>query len=419
MKMKSIKVDGIDTYENWGLVISEMTLSPPEPKYYLVDLPGGNGSLDITNALNPDTVYENRVQEFVFTSELVFWDSTAFEKLKTKVSNALHGRVFDYELSWDPGYTYHGRFTVDEYGTDGILRQITLKVEADPYKSSGMMTECYEMTTGATVAPVSGRKPVCPTFEFSADTIVTFNGDRYVMPKGTYKINDLFFTQGANPITFVLAETQSNLTWKEAKRYTWDVLASRPLYEWYKGIQKFTVPKITLEGTETPITGTVTFTIHDADGNTESSSVDLGDMFIGRIGEDCDRLTVIENTAYLYKVVKLNEDGTYGLLELPQSYTFPFAQLFFNDSEVVSLTCSAEGNLAYETEGLNIVRTVREVGWDHYMEGGALAKTWEGIGAYTWGQLRKAVFETVEGVEAPVVSDPEYAVYIQYEWLDL
>ncbi len=88
------------------------------------------GIIDLTEALTGDVVYNNRHQEF----EFALINVENFEKVKTDLSNFLHGKAFDYSMTMDPGYTYHGRFTVSSYShsaySSGILGNIKISIDA-------------------------------------------------------------------------------------------------------------------------------------------------------------------------------------------------------------------------------------------------------------------------------------------------
>lgn len=414
---RALVVDGVNTFDDLELVMAERDMPPAPVKTYVIDIPGSHGEVDLTDAFLGDAAYGNR--EFSFAFELLN-ETLDIEDVRDRVVALLHGKEKDFALTFDEGYTYRGRFFVDSTKTNGPVQRFVVRVNAQPFKTKGMKTEFVGIHGGVVAYLSSGRKMVQPTFEFSADTVVVFEGRRYVVPAGTWKLEDVWFKEGVNAVTFVDANMQSAILWEELARYTWGEVAEKPLYEWYHGVQKYAVAGILLEGTETPTTGSVAFTIADAEGNTKTSSVDLGGRFLGKVGDVADTLTVVKDTAYLKKVVKDNGDGTYGLLELPESYTFRFAPLYFSDAEVASLTCSAAGALSYETEATGIVRTVQDTTWADYMEGGELAmSSWEAMGAYTWAKLRRTVFETTEEETRVVEEEPMESVYIQYEWSDL
>lgn len=403
----SMNVAGKNTYDDLGLIMTVGEMKPPAMKSYKVDVPGGNGSINLTKALNGDAVYENRSMKFLFT---LADEGDDFEVKKTQISNLLHGQEYEFTLSFDPQYTYRGWFSVDAYERKGNLKQITVSVDAEPYKSKGVKTDFFNVTDGIVAYLDSGRKMVKPVFECSGDTIIVFEGKRYVLPAGTYTINDLYFTQGVNEITFVKGGITSHVTHMEMMRYTHREIAAKSIYEWFRGIPKYYVSRIVLTGAEEPVTGVITLTATDAIGNTFSQTIDLGEFVFQAVGEFADTITIFDDVAYLRKMI--DTDGT--VLILPQSYTFDFPELFSNDAEIVSLTCDADVALTYETAEMNTTRVTTEAKHADFMEGGAREMTHGQMAKYQIATLMNFIVETNE----PYVTEAE-SVYVQYEWLDL
>lgn len=230
-------VNGTDITSAYNLVLLDgYTLEPPEPKTYTVDIPGGNGVIDLTEALTGDVSYENRNQEFTF--DVIYPED--FEKTKTKVMNFLHGRAYDYTMTMDPGYTYHGRFTVESFEhaayANGILGQIKIKIEANPYKTKGTQAYKLNATGGKLYRFESGRRKVHPTIECDQVCFFTLlpDGDEVTVPAGTYRLNDVLFEQGMNEcwintqkfydVTWQLLGEGDTLqkTWAELGETRWD-----------------------------------------------------------------------------------------------------------------------------------------------------------------------------------------------------
>ena len=206
-------VNGVDLSVTYQMVLLDgYTLEPPEPKTYTVDIPGGNGIIDLTEALTNDVVYDNRKQEF----EFALINVENFEWVKTELSNFLHGRKFDYTMTMDPGYTYHGRFSVKAYTheaySSGILGDIKISIDADPYKTKENIVYRLNATGGRLFRLESGRKPIHPI------------------------LNNVLFKDGWNEIyinSFKLwyvkwDEVGQNgahaMTWGQASKYRWDDL---------------------------------------------------------------------------------------------------------------------------------------------------------------------------------------------------
>lgn len=225
-------VNGVDLSIRFQMVLLDgYTLEPPEPKTYTVDIPGGNGVIDLTEVLTGDVAYKNRKQEFTFA----VIDVKNFEKVKTEVSNFLHGRAFDYTMTMDPGYTYHGRFTVDSYShaayANGLLGQFKVTVDANPYKLKEHRAYRLNATGGKLYRFESGRRPVHPTVECTQPTWFAWNGKEQFVPAGTYRLNDVVFTNGINELYvnsyklwFVRWADLKNkqLTWNDLLEKRWD-----------------------------------------------------------------------------------------------------------------------------------------------------------------------------------------------------
>lgn len=225
-------VNGVDLSVTYQMVLLDgYTLEPPEPKTYTVDIPGGNGVIDLTESLTGDVVYNNRHQEF----EFALINVENFEWVKTELSNFLHGKAFDYTMTMDPGYTYHGRFSVKAYTHDayssGILGDIKISIDANPYKIKEKMTYRLNATGGRLFQLQSGRRPVHPIIECSEPCWITWKDNETLIPAGTYKLNDILFTEGINDIylnSYKLwlvrwADLKNKkLTWNDLKTKRWN-----------------------------------------------------------------------------------------------------------------------------------------------------------------------------------------------------
>lgn len=195
-----IIVGGVDLTTEFGLILMDgYALSPPEPKTHTIEINGADGVLDLTEALTGDVQYSNRQQSFVMYSI----NDNQFEVTKRKVSNFLHGKAFDYVLTFDPGYTYHGRFSITEYSHaiyayPGIVGAISIDIDADPYKFKAKKVYKINAAGGVKIPFSSGRKPVRPTVEVARETLVSFDGMETLLQAGTWRLNNVVFHEGDN-----------------------------------------------------------------------------------------------------------------------------------------------------------------------------------------------------------------------------
>lgn len=225
-------VNGVDLSVTYQMVLLDgYTLEPPKPKTYTVDIPGGNGVIDLTEALTGDVAYSNRTQKFTFA--LINVEN--FEKVKTEISNFLHGKSFSYKMTMDPEYTYHGRFSISSYEhsaySNGILGSIVVTIDADPYKLKEHCVYRLNAVGGKMFNFKSGRKPVHPIIECSSPCWITWKDHETFIPIGTYRLNDVVFTEGFNELYinsyklwFVrwVDLKNKNLTWNDLKGKRWD-----------------------------------------------------------------------------------------------------------------------------------------------------------------------------------------------------
>lgn len=228
-------VNGVDLTQKFQMILADgYTLTPPSIKTYTVDIPGGHGKLDLTEALFGDVAYNNRKQEFIF----YLINVKDFEKAKTDISTMLHGKYFEYKMTMDPEYTYKGRFTIDSYShtafASGNLGEIKISIDADPFKYKKDRVFVISAIGGETYSFESGRKRVLPSIETDGLLKVIYNGKLFTLPKGTWKLNELVFKSGQNEVYFNSFDIH-NLTWGQLRDTTnWGQFKEKKLYEWYK-----------------------------------------------------------------------------------------------------------------------------------------------------------------------------------------
>lgn len=194
-----IVVGGVDLYERFGLVMTDdYTLGPPAPKSYEVDVPGGDGSIDVTEAVFGDAAYGDREMSFRF---LVERGRTRFWQALTDAMSYLHGRRYDFELSFDPGYTYNGRFKVDEAYSRMHHGVVAVSVRARPYKFARHVRERVAAAGGVTVDLVCGRRRQCPTITCNRVTQIKV-GDELTarLPVGVWTVPELWLGPGHNSV---------------------------------------------------------------------------------------------------------------------------------------------------------------------------------------------------------------------------
>lgn len=187
----------IHSFYDLNLVLSSVEISPAQPKTNYIDIPGGDGTLDFTEA-HGEIKYSDREITMLFS---VFpQDDLTFEERKTVVSNALNGKKFKITLDKDAEYYYEGRVTVDDFRQDKNLKQFTITATVHPYKwRQNKTVEVVALTTQSrSVVLKNGRKSVVPTIKVSSHLFLTVDGKLYDLYPGEYKILDVYLTEGDN-----------------------------------------------------------------------------------------------------------------------------------------------------------------------------------------------------------------------------
>lgn len=121
-----------NTWDDWHLLPSTRPLfNPPPTKTKQVDIPGANGSIDLTESLTGYPVYENRTgsTEFYVANGYQDWNV-----LYSEIMGYLHGKEMKAYLEDDPYFYYVGRFEVNQWKSDKYWSIITIDYDVYPYK---------------------------------------------------------------------------------------------------------------------------------------------------------------------------------------------------------------------------------------------------------------------------------------------
>ena len=209
-----------NTWDDWHLIpTTRPVFNPPTVKASTIDLPGGDGVLDLTEFIAGRPLYNNRTGSFEF---IVDNDFMRWEELYSEILNYLHGRSLKAVLEDDPGYYYQGRFTVNQWNSDKLYSKITIDYDVFPYKKetgaaldqwlgdpvnfkTGIIRVYKNIQVDGTkvVRVVGSTMPTNITITASATGMtVTFQGVTYELPKGSFMDQDIVIVDGINELTF-------------------------------------------------------------------------------------------------------------------------------------------------------------------------------------------------------------------------
>jgi hypothetical protein len=195
--------DDIHSFYDLNLILAPFMMPPALPKTSYIDIPGGDGSLDLTEA-HGEVKYYDRDCKFTFTmNPSDDLSETAFEEKKTEVSNLLNGKRCKITLDKDSEFYYIGRCIVEEYLSDKRIRQIVVSARVSPYKYRQAETVVtFDITdTETEYIIINSRKPVSPSITCTDDdTTISFGSKTVTVSAGTYEFLDLRLTHGVNKV---------------------------------------------------------------------------------------------------------------------------------------------------------------------------------------------------------------------------
>lgn len=110
----------------------------PAPKTRLVDIPGADGLLDLTESAGGIVRYGNRPMSLLFSVRV---DDDRRSALQDELVNDLHGKQVAIVFDDDPDWIYEGRATVAFEDIEDWRMKVRVSVDAKPYKFARDMTE--------------------------------------------------------------------------------------------------------------------------------------------------------------------------------------------------------------------------------------------------------------------------------------
>lgn len=217
--------DGMKSYEDFHLIPRRrLYIGPPEVKTNMIDIPGGDGYLDTSEAPDGRAHYGARTASWEFEVEREY--RRLYPSLYSKLMNYLHNRNMRIILDDDPHYFYIGRASVNQFLSEEMAATVVIDITAQPFKyETTLSTEDWlwdpfnfetdyvrgygrmRVDGEKTVEIPGARKPVTPTFIVEPDAgydsmTLEFDGTSYSLDPGEFKVSGIFLQSGINTMTF-------------------------------------------------------------------------------------------------------------------------------------------------------------------------------------------------------------------------
>lgn len=142
---------GIHSHTDLNLIQQKVVVDPAAPKLNLIEIPGADGAVDLTEQPAGRVTYKTRKITWTFA----LYPGEDWDAKHRQVNNALNGRACNITLDTDPEYYYQGRLTVKKHNVSGLLRQITVEATCQPYKLRQGETRAFIPFCGKNLLDVS------------------------------------------------------------------------------------------------------------------------------------------------------------------------------------------------------------------------------------------------------------------------
>ena len=197
-------INGEHTLRDWKAAITNADIiSIPEPNLTVLEIPGRNGRLDISEALTGDVTYGNRTIKLELASSV---DLESWYEKCLHIFNTYHGKrvtvIFDDDLT----HYYTGRAAVSDPQRVRNGGTFVLSVDAEPFRYSTTervfaVSVSSSASSKTTTLTNSGRKPVCPDVNASKACQLVFGGLTVSLVQGSQTVPSLILPSGNTSVT--------------------------------------------------------------------------------------------------------------------------------------------------------------------------------------------------------------------------
>ncbi len=181
-------------------IVSDIVVTSPQVDIKKIQVPGRDGELDLSTALTGEPVYKNRT----ITIKLAIreYDLIKVRKMLDEINNYIHGKEHKIVIMDNPSFFYKGRCSISENRKNRARTDVTITVDAYPYKLKNDITEITKTVNGQqSVICHNLRKSVVPKIITTAPFELQFNGKNITISKsGTFIEPNIKFLEGENTV---------------------------------------------------------------------------------------------------------------------------------------------------------------------------------------------------------------------------
>ncbi len=205
-----VTIDGIDTLRDFGLILcADLKISRPKLKENRVDIPGGDGSLNMSYSPQGYPVYKDRTISFSLFKAM---GEAERSQLVSLLNNKWQGREVKIVLPDDEDHYWKG--TIEFGDINGYNSgKIPVSMTAYPYKLRARKTVKGIQGNG-TVTLRNERMQAIPTIANTAPATLSWEGKSIALEPGEHIVPELMLLQGNTEIT-VVTTGEVSFTYRE------------------------------------------------------------------------------------------------------------------------------------------------------------------------------------------------------------
>lgn len=197
MLERTVNFDDKNSWSDFGVVFKTLVISPPEPRFVMIEVPYRNGLLDETDYYG-DVTYANRNLKMDF---LVPNGTHDHHDIYSNILNTLHGKRKQIRYSADDGWYYEGRLTVGDYSVNEGFWGFSIEATVDPYKYRDVSSYYSILSEGQEIIVHNNVMKTIPTFSMLESLDLTFEGETYRFNAGKHRRTDIILKEGNNIFT--------------------------------------------------------------------------------------------------------------------------------------------------------------------------------------------------------------------------
>ncbi len=223
MKYVQAKIGDYKSHDDFGLVLMKISITDPEAKTHIVEVPGRRVALDMTEYLYGRITYKPRILTLTF--DHFHRGFEPWHTLCSRLLTAWHGRRLKITLDTDPYFYWIGRVSVTSEKESPLYASVVVTAEVEPYKygtenfltrwrwdslsfSNGVIREygLMQIPDSKKLTIIGSPEPVTPRVKASQAMTVTVGGKSWQLSSEQWKeLTGLKL--GREPTEFIFSET--------------------------------------------------------------------------------------------------------------------------------------------------------------------------------------------------------------------